>query len=103
MYPKVTVQEPSATLVSRWGQDEFSLGSYSFIAAGGRDLPALATPLSGEDDDLPETTIAANGQGRLLFAGEATSETRYGYMDGALETGKREAQRLIRMYYGEGE
>ena len=33
--------------------------------------------------------------GQVLFAGEATSERRPGYMDGADETGEREARRLL--------
>ena len=32
---------------------------------------------------------------RLLFAGEATSADRYGYADGAMSTGIREAKRLL--------
>ena len=31
---------------------------------------------------------------RVLFAGEATDFTRYGTMDGAMQSGKREAKRL---------
>ncbi|WP_168404350.1 FAD-dependent oxidoreductase [Erwinia amylovora] len=33
-------------------------------------------------------------EGRLLFAGEATSAQRFGYVDGAFVSGLREAQRL---------
>jgi hypothetical protein len=32
----------------------------------------------------------------VLFAGEASSTERYGYADGALTTGIREAKRLLR-------
>ena len=31
---------------------------------------------------------------RVLFAGEATDISRYGTMDGAMQSGKREAQRI---------
>ena len=31
---------------------------------------------------------------RVLFAGEATDFTRYGTMDGAMQSGKREAKRI---------
>jgi hypothetical protein len=33
--------------------------------------------------------------GRVLFAGEATSPTRFGYTDGAFSSGVREAKRLL--------
>jgi monoamine oxidase len=33
--------------------------------------------------------------GRLLFAGEATTPDRYGYADGAFDSGVREAKRLL--------
>ena len=35
---------------------------------------------------------------RLLFAGEHTHKTRYGTMDGAASTGRREAMRLLGLY-----
>ena len=31
---------------------------------------------------------------RVLFAGEATDVSRYGTMDGAMQSGKREAERI---------
>ena len=57
-------------------------GSYSF-------LPVGATP-----EDMDE--LAAPVGERRLFAGEASYKARYGYADGALSSGLREAQRLIK-------
>ena len=76
------VPEPTDIALSRWGADEFSRGSYSF-------LPVGATPT--DMDELGEPV----GE-RLLFAGEASYKERYGYADGALSSGLREAQRLIK-------
>ena len=76
------VPAPTDTKVSRWGTDEWSRGSYSFLKQGSSldDFDALAAPASGE---------------RVLFAGEATSRTRWGYLDGAIDSGQREARRII--------
>jgi monoamine oxidase len=76
------VPRPTDVAITRWGRDSFSNGSYSFIAVGSTpaDQDALATPLAG----------------RVLFAGEASSRARFGYADGALSTGIREAKRLLR-------
>jgi polyamine oxidase len=67
--------------VSRWGADPFTRGAYTYVALG-------ATPADF-------ATLAAPVAGRLLFAGEHTSATRFGYADGALQTGVREAKRLL--------
>jgi hypothetical protein len=34
----------------------------------------------------------------VFFAGEATSETRYSYADGAYSSGIREAERIIKLF-----
>jgi lysine-specific histone demethylase 1 len=52
------VQQPVAAHTTRWASEEFSRGSYSFVAVGcsGDDYDALALPVAR----------------RLLFAGEHT-------------------------------
>ncbi len=67
--------------MTRWAEDPFALGSYSYLAVGSSpaDRDALAEPI----DD------------RLLFAGEATSSGGYpGTVHGALRSGVREAERV---------
>jgi len=76
------IPRPTDVAITRWGNDPFSHGSYSYIQLG-------ATPA---DQD----TLAQPVAGRILFAGEASSRTRFGYADGALTTGIREAKRLLR-------
>lgn len=75
------VQAPTDLHVSRWTTDPYSLGCYSNLALG-------SNPASMD-------TLAEPVNERLLFAGEATYKTRYGYADGALSSGLREAQRLL--------
>jgi monoamine oxidase len=74
---------PIDSAVTRWGTDPYALGAYSFLPIGASpaDQDALAAPVGG----------------RLLFAGEATSSARFGYADGAFQTGIREAKRLLRL------
>ena len=69
-----------AARVTRWGEDPFAGGSYSFVPVGARrsDMGELGEPV-GE---------------RLLFAGEATIPDWYGTAHGALQSGLREAERL---------
>lgn len=65
---------------SNWSNDPFSRGAYLHLTpeSSACDIEALGTPV-----------------GRILFAGEATSSQRFGYVDGAYATGLREAQRLM--------
>ncbi|KAJ1489657.1 amine oxidase [Baffinella frigidus] len=64
--------------VTRWGAEEFSRGSYSFIRAG-----AGGGPKDHEEMGRPE--------GRVFFAGEHTSVTHPSSVQGALLTGIRAA------------
>jgi len=66
---------------TRWGSDPFTRGAYTYVALGASptDFAELAAPVGG----------------RVLFAGEHTTSQRFGYADGALDTGVREAKRLL--------
>lgn len=74
------IPEPVAVRVTRWGQDPFSLGAYSYAPPGatGEDRERLAAPL-GE---------------RLFFGGEATHRRFPSTAHGAYLSGLREAQRV---------
>jgi polyamine oxidase len=74
--------EPLRSRVIRWGEDRFAKGAYSFLKTGSsaEDLKQLARPVAG---------------GRVHFAGEHTAHRRPGYMDGAFNSGRREADRII--------
>lgn len=76
------IPSPAGSDITRWRRDRYSRGAYSTIAVGSTfdDLDRLAHP----------------HHGRVLFAGEATSRARFGYADGAMSSGIREAKRLLR-------
>lgn len=75
------VPRPRATHTTGWQLDPFTLGS-----------DATIRPETTEQhfDDL----LAPVGS-RLLFAGEATNVQRLGYVDGAIDSGVREASRIL--------
>lgn len=73
---------PIAAQVTRWGQDPFSLGSYSFNAVG--TSPASRRALAGAEWD-----------GALWFAGEAASPAYFGTAHGAVLSGQSVAQALL--------
>lgn len=83
MYGK-DIPNPLDTLVTRWGQDPFSAGSYSYLKAGSSivDVEKVGEPV----------------EGCIFFAGEHTSTDRFGYVDGAYVSGLREAKRIIEQY-----
>lgn len=65
---------------SRWAHDPFALGSYSHALPGHADDRAL---------------LAAPVDGRLFFAGEATSPNFFSTAHGAQETGVRAAGEVV--------
>lgn len=75
------VGEPLAHWVTRWGEDEFSNGSYSHLALGSthHDHDALAGPVDGV----------------LHFAGEATWGDEPATVGAALYSGHRAAERIL--------
>jgi monoamine oxidase len=68
--------------ISRWRQDPFALGAYSFKAVGTsrKDRKAL---------------FGADWDGRLHFAGEATSSDQPATVHGALMTGRAAAKAVL--------
>jgi len=74
------VPSPTATLVTRWRDDPWARGSYSYL------------PIGSSPDDMRE--LGAPVGERLLFAGEATEPELYATVHGALVSGLREARRI---------
>jgi monoamine oxidase len=72
---------PLAAQATRWGQDRFSLGSYSYNAVGAN--AATRAALSGPDWD-----------GVLWFAGEAAEPQHFGTAHGAVMSGRRIAKAM---------
>ncbi|PWA74935.1 flavin containing amine oxidoreductase family protein [Artemisia annua] len=77
----IEVPEPIQTVCTRWGSDPFCLGSYSNVAVGS----------SGDDYDILAESV---GDGRLFFAGEATTRRYPATMHGAFLSGLREAANI---------
>ncbi|CAN6469081.1 unnamed protein product [Victoria cruziana] len=77
----IEVPDPIQTVCTRWGNDPFSLGSYSNVAVGA----------SGDDYDILAENV---GEGRLFFAGEHTTRRYPATMHGAFLSGAREAAHI---------
>ena len=72
--------DPSEVLLTRWGKDPFSLGSYSYPAVG--STPAMR-------DEL------ARRWGRMVFAGEAVSTSFPATIQGAYLSGIKAAKEIL--------
>ena len=73
---------PIAAQISRWSQDPFAGGSYSFHATG--TSPDTRRALAGADWD-----------GRLVFAGEAAEPVYSGTAHGAFLSGRTAARQIV--------
>ncbi|MED6195681.1 Lysine-specific histone demethylase 1 1 [Stylosanthes scabra] len=80
----IVVPEPVQAVCTRWGKDHFAYGSYSYVAVGS----------SGDDYDILAESV---GNGRVFFAGEATSKQYPATMHGAFLSGMREAANILRV------
>lgn len=85
MFPNVTVPQPTAFTYPRWGTTPWSYGSFSCWPAG--------TTLEMHEN------LRAN-VGRLWFAGEHTSATYFGYMQGAWFEGRDAGARIAQLIEG---
>ncbi|KAF8404615.1 hypothetical protein HHK36_009502 [Tetracentron sinense] len=80
----VDVPNPVQVVCTHWGSDRFTYGSYSYVAVGA----------SGDDYDVLAESV---GDGRVFFAGEATTRRYPATMHGAFLSGMREAANILRM------
>lgn len=76
-----TIPQPQRFLTTRWLQDPFSSGSYSYIPVGA----------TGEDHDV----LAESIDDQLFFAGEATHREHPATVHGAYLSGIREAEKVL--------
>uniref|UniRef100_A0A8C5WGC0 Amine oxidase domain-containing protein n=1 Tax=Leptobrachium leishanense TaxID=445787 RepID=A0A8C5WGC0_9ANUR len=79
---------PIRLIRTRWSSEPYTRGSYSHVAVGssGKDVDNLAEPVPNYGAKPFQ----------VLFAGEATHRTFYSTTHGALLSGRREAERLIK-------
>lgn len=78
----IVVPNPVESICTRWGEDRFAYGSYSYVATGS----------SGDDYDIVSESIVD----RVFFAGEATNKQYPATMHGAFLSGMREAANILR-------
>eukprot|EP01090_Pellita_catalonica_P022858 TRINITY_DN9048_c0_g1_i2.p1 TRINITY_DN9048_c0_g1~~TRINITY_DN9048_c0_g1_i2.p1 ORF type:complete len:123 (+),score=5.73 TRINITY_DN9048_c0_g1_i2:45-413(+) len=85
-YPRSSkkILNPLKFYVSRWSQDKYAHGAFSYPKPGSSsdDFEALSAPL----------------QSRVFFAGEHTHSRFPGTVQGAFSSGFREANRIRRIY-----
>ncbi|XP_049884214.1 peroxisomal N(1)-acetyl-spermine/spermidine oxidase-like [Pectinophora gossypiella] len=83
-----TIPDPTGMLRSKWYNNEWTRGSYSFTGMSAAQAPgarsSLAAPLSDN-----------TGRPRVLLAGEATHATRYATVHGAADSGFHAASILL--------
>ena len=73
---------PTSAYTTKWGTGVHTKGSYSYTS----------TTMHPDSRDL-----LAQPVGRLLFAGEATHSSHYSTVHGAMETGRKEADRVLNL------
>ena len=74
------IPKPKNYLITKWGKDKNTLGSYSFFPTGsnGKEMEILTIP-----------------ENNLFFAGEHTNSSEYGYAQGAYHSGVNAAKKII--------
>ncbi|KAI9834753.1 MAG: hypothetical protein M1819_002839 [Sarea resinae] len=85
VFVSVLIPEPSEVIVTRWGNDPFACGSYSYVGSEARpdDYDQMARPI-----------------GNLHFAGEATCGTHPATVHGAYLSGLRAASEVLESLVG---
>jgi len=77
------VRPPTKYIITRWGQDEYALGSYSYVPVGRRSIDAARVDLGWHI-----------GRGKVYFSGEAT-DSYYGTVVGARRSGIEKAKKIL--------
>lgn len=78
------IPDPTSYVITRWGKDPYSAGSYSSLSPG-----AL-------DDGMDYLNMARTVSGHLLFAGEATTNIYPATVYGAYLSGDRTAKEVLK-------
>jgi monoamine oxidase len=77
----ISIPRPTAAVITRWGEEPFFRGSYSYLGVGA----------TSEHRDV----LRADLDGQVFFAGEATSVDFFGTVHGALLEGRAAADRIV--------
>lgn len=89
--PEFNIPDPKTFVRSDWYTNENFRGTYSYRSLKSDELNVYA-------EDLAEPILTSNGNLALQFAGEATHSKYYSTVNGAIESGWREAQRIIDLH-----
>ncbi len=94
IFSEESVPEPTSFRFTRWGQDKYSRGSYTFLPPGAtdQDFHLLQTPINGNGDSL---LLEGSETMRLFFAGEHTTALHPSMAHGAMLSGMRAAKEVV--------
>ena len=94
LFQGTELPEPTAYQITQWGSDEFSRGSYTYLAPGctDQDFLMLQSPINGNGDS---TLLETAETYRVFFAGEHTTALHPSMAHGALLSGYRAANEVI--------
>ncbi|XP_066139168.1 uncharacterized protein [Euwallacea fornicatus] len=84
------IVEPTNILRSKWGTNPNFLGTYSYVG--------VETQKKGVTREELAKPLVFNGKEMVLFAGEATIDKFFSTVHGAVESGNKAAERLIKIY-----
>jgi monoamine oxidase len=94
--PGVATAANGRFIRTRWSNDRFLLGAYSSYAPGQLTTFADLFWIDDADPALRQEVAVGN----LVFAGEHLSDAFFGFMNGAAETGRLAADRVVRTIAG---
>lgn len=86
-----SIPQPIDFMVTAWKSNKFARGSYSHRSM---DTERVNTSAA----DLAEPILSHDQKPILMFAGEATHSFHYSTVHGAIESGRREADRIYEYY-----
>ncbi|KAG5882181.1 hypothetical protein JTB14_016449 [Gonioctena quinquepunctata] len=88
------VRKPEKILGSNWYSNPHFRGVYSFQTLHSRKI----NKKTSAEEDLATPLVDFTGRPIVLFAGEATNPNHYSTVHGAVETGYREADAILKIY-----
>ncbi|XP_055340214.1 peroxisomal N(1)-acetyl-spermine/spermidine oxidase-like [Paramacrobiotus metropolitanus] len=104
----VIVPPPIQVIRTAWASNPYILGAYSYSAVNQSEhMSVLQQPMwlykklsamTPADTNNPRRSMDGQQLPALFFAGEALDPTWFSTVPGALESGRREAERLIALY-----
>ncbi|KAG2455748.1 PAOX oxidase, partial [Polypterus senegalus] len=92
-----SIPHPKKVFYTKWHSNPYTRGAYTYrtVGAKGSQFDILAEP-------LPKDKSLSTQKLQILFAGEGTSRNLHSTVQGALMSGWREAERLMKFYQTPG-